>query len=397
MNFYVIKAAVPLVAIVPLFALCDRADALTAQPAALIAIDDPEVLPASPESGVLFDGMLPASPTRLFLFESLKSTHAAEPGPSARYLIVLLKNVSARPIELTLLGNVAGPSDQPTTVGEAATGCFLVNRLKGLSAEHQLSAGETLRVVSIKLSGSGSTVSGIIDVATDRPRDLRLTALASSDPSAASGALQHFDEAKPWRAGVFDLSSVKKIALTVDAAATPQGVHPTLILGDDCHPLPSISDGRPKPHTPAPHGYACYPRLNGDGYYDLHGDYGVERTITATLTNSGSSPAAVQLYVRPRGGDVWGSFLVDSEIVQIANARSVEDTQSLSGLYEIYSWEVNPGQVRRVAITTMGQGEAAYPAWIYLNARQSGSRAAPRPNDALTGAAASIATCPSVR
>jgi hypothetical protein len=122
-----------------------------------------------------------------------------------------------------------------------------------------------------------------------------------------------------------------------------------------------------------------------------------ERTITATLTNSGSSPAAVQLYVRPRGGDVWGSFLVDSEIVQIANARSVEDTQSLSGLYEIYSWEVNPGQVRRVAITTMGQGEAAYPAWIYLNARQSGSRAAPRPNDALTGAAASIATCPSVR
>lgn len=394
-------ATIVLIALGVFLAFCDRAEALTPQPTALVAIDDPEALPEAPASGLLYDAPLPAATTRLMLFESLQSTKPHETPPSPRYVFVLLKNTSARPVDATVLGNVAGPNDQPTTVGEAATGCFLVNRVKAQTVTHHLLAGQSLTLVGIKLTGSGSTTSAIIDVGTDRPLDLRLTALASDSPSPSPVGLQPFDEVKPWRAGLFNLGSVSPIAVTVDAVASRQtnpslGGQPISVLGDDCHPLPSINDGRAKPHTAAPHSYTCFATLNADGYYDLHGDYGVERTITATLVNTGHLPYSISLYVRPRGGDLWGSFLVDDQIVQVANAKFVEDPHSYNGVYQIYYWTINPGEQRRVIITTMGQGEAAYPAWIYISPSDA-FPVAPRPGDALSGPARSVTKCPSIR
>jgi hypothetical protein len=259
----------------------------------------------------------------------------------------------------------------------------------------RVNPGGEIVLVDKQLVGSGSTVSAILDVRGVTPGTARLTAtVGAAGSSEPTGVPRQFAEDAPWRSGVFDLAKVGVQHFDIDAASLPsRAPTPTAILGDDCHPLPSINDGRRKPVVVTVHYYPCYPQKNADGYYDLHGDYGVVRTYVMHISNAAAEPSTLSLYARPRSGVLWGTFLFDDEMSQVANVRPIKDVDRATGLYEIRRIRVVPHERRTLTITTMGQGESAYPADLIFMRTIAGIPKAPKPEDAMEGPIATVPGC----
>jgi hypothetical protein len=358
----------------------------------LITIDDPEQIPVSPASGIFYSGILKTESTRVFLFESLPMSL---PAGAARSVWMQVKNVSLTAINFNVLGEMRGPNDQPTTVGQVALACYFVHRARSDGVSVALAPGQSIQLVNVLLASPGATVNGIFELDGVRPGALRISAGASRPRQPIDPSPPYYPGVDPWRAGLFDLESESPQNVAVDTVQiTPASPKPNMVLGSDCNPTATIDDGRPLWHVPLPT-YTCHPIPDdrAGGYFDLHGDYGVLRTYVLNLSNSRAAAARISLYVRPRGGDVYGTFLFDgSEVIQIAGARTIRGTWA-AGSYEIKPFYLKPGEHRQVRVETMGQGESAYPAELFVLPTVLGIAKARHPRDGIEGPLARASHC----
>ncbi len=361
----------------------------------LIVIDDPETIPSDPAAGILYDGVLTGNSNRIFLFESLPFP-AGGPAPPDRTVRLALQNLSDSPVSLVVDGTARGPSSQPTTVGQVTLGCYFVHRYRGDSATLTLAPHAVSGLMDVRLHGSGSTVNGIFDV-FGGAGSVRVVALIL-DPTDHSthSSLPPLSAVKPWRSGVFGLEAITAGLSVPDSInATDNGLQRIGTIGDDCYPVPSINDGRPKPTvTPSSQPGQCPIQLNSAGYYDLHGDYGVPLERLIGIKNSSNDVADMSLYIRPRGGDVWGTFVIDGTMMQIASVRTIYDANGVAQPYSMKRWSIPANSMLIVRIATMGQGESAYPADSAGRANAGmESKSAPHPSDEMRGAPQTL-SCP---
>jgi hypothetical protein len=138
------------------------------------------------------------------------------------------------------------------------------------------------------------------------------------------------------RTGVFQVSGFGTDALNYSVG----GPDSTVVIGDTEPTPPSVDQA-----------------AQGRDY----GDYGVLHTIDLSLTNPGPTAASAYLFFRPLAGPDRGGFLVDGNLVEIGCVR-------LSTPYQVTSFDLAPGQTRRVVVKTMTDGGSFYPAEIGVTA-----------------------------
>lgn len=132
------------------------------------------------------------------------------------------------------------------------------------------------------------------------------------------------------RTGVFSLDGYAQDALSYAAG----GPDAKLTFGDR-EPTPKNVD----------------PQALGHDY----GDYGVLRTVTFTIANPTAAAANAYLYVRPIGGVLRSSFLVDGALVEVGCVRTPVP-------YQVAAYALAPNQTYRVVVQTMTDGGSNYPA-----------------------------------
>jgi hypothetical protein len=335
----------------------------------LLVSDDPESLPDQPVNGTIFSASLGSGANRLFLFQALPSANGAAPPP--RRIRLRLTNTGARARTLYVLGGVHGPTPDASYAGSVASACYFLRLARAEGEYLTLSPSQSLDLFDVVLHAPGDTINAVYDLQDLAANGTIQMALIASDPDAEPlvfPSATSFAPDRPWRSGVFDVSGVTVAPVDFHVPPTPNDPQYTSILriGDDCHPVPSVNDGRPRARPKTVTGYPCPPVLNADGYYDLHGDYGVVRRFEIQMQNDTQQPQTAYLYLQPRGGNVQGTFVIDDQLVQ---ARPVSRALPAGGtvpLYKLKALTLMSQERRTVRLATMGDGEAAYPADLLI-------------------------------
>lgn len=295
-------------------------DAFT--PSLLFYDDDPERVT---QDGVLYRGTIdPKRPVRLYYYH--------DNGPEPRRIIVSLRAQSQDPASVQVIDASAGPNIDVMSVGHAATKYFLLNKPRNQGTVVDLD-GDALFPLHDLLLTSRQGVAGNVGLRVLSGGPVQVTVMALS-PGANPQAIVD----RPvlpgdghHRTGTFMLDAFANDALTYAAG----GPDAKVVYGD--------RDPTPKGVDPA----------SGHDY----GDYGVLRTVTLTLTNPTPATANAYLYVRPIGGVLRSSFLVDGTLIEVGCVR-------VPVPYQIAAYTLAPNQTYRLLVQTMTDGGSNYPAEV---------------------------------
>ena len=282
----------------------------------LIVSDYPERLTAS---GLLIRNTLtPDAPTRMLFY------HYNPPGQPDRRIILRATNPSAAAVTVQVIDGHGGPNGNEMMVGHAAVQRFLVHASQNEGYLVTVPAQSTLDLVNVPLP-AGTIVNDLLQM---RQIDGDQLALQLSVEESGS---------------VLTTNAEPLIALREHHA---RGVYPipqffyeaTYVVGSDVLRIPV--------------GQLPLPNLRqGEA---LVGDYGVQWTIDATLTNPTNEAAAIALYANPRGGRATGTFLIDRALVQ-AHALPSFST------YKLRQYLVPPHGIVNVQVVTIPEGGSSYP------------------------------------
>jgi hypothetical protein len=290
-------------------------------PSLLLYDDDPERIT---QDGVLYRGTIdPGKPVRLYYYHD----NSADP----RRIVVSLRSRSQDPTSVQVIDSTSGPNLDVMSVGHAVTKNYLLMkpRNQGVIVDLDGDALYTLHDLSMT---SRQGVAGSVGLRVVSGGSVQVTVMALSpnvnpqsvvDQPVLAGDGHH-------RTGVFAIDGFASDALAFAAG----GPDAKLVYGDR-EPTPQNVD----------------PNAPGHDY----GDYGVLRKATFTLTNPTSAPSNAYLYVRPLGGVLRSSFLVDGSLVEVGCIR-------VSVPYQIAAYQLAPNQTYRVVVETMTDGGSNYPA-----------------------------------
>ncbi len=296
------------------------------EPGVLFYDDDPEHVS---QDGVLFRGTVSATPTRLYYYHD----DAQDP----RRLVVAITTGAQDPASVQLVEASAGPNMDVMHVGQTLTKNFLLTKTRGQGVIVNLGEQEVYLLADVPMTEQ-QLVSGTVDLRLLSGGPVTVTVMAVSsgvDPrTLLDGPVLPGDG--HHRTGVFQVSGFGTDALNYSVG----GPDSTVVIGDT-EPTPPSVDQAAQGHD--------------------YGDYGVLHTIDLSLTNPGPSTASTYLFFRPLAGPDRGGFLVDGNLVEIGCVR-------VSTPYQVASFDLAPGQTRRVVVKTMTDGGSFYPAEIGVTA-----------------------------
>ncbi len=282
--------------------------------------DDPEKVVAD---GTLYQNEVqPNAPARLYYYHQ----NANDP---RRILVVISNAVPNDPSTVQLIDASAGPNIDVMSVGHAVSRDFLTWKSHNQGIVAQI----------------GPSAPFIADEFTMQPQD---GAAGSIGVHVLSG-------------GAVQLT-VLAVPPTVTDAQIAQYLNQPRLPGDGHHRTGAFTVNDYGTQTLSytvggddavtQYGATTPPSLDGNGRD--YGDYGVLRTMTFAVQNTGTQPATVYLFEQPMGGVVRSSFLVDGTLYQVGCAR-------VSQRYQIgNAITVNPG-ISNVVVQTMTDGGSNYP------------------------------------
>ena len=296
-------------------------------PPLLFYDDDPEHVAGD---GVLFRGSVSADrPARLYYYHDA----AADP----RRIVVMLTTSATDPTSVQVIDATAGPNEDVMSVGNALTREFLLRKAHSEGTILDLTADAPATLHDVLLRG-GQLVAGSLDLRVLSGGPVAVTVLAASpgvDPRTLLGAPVLPDDGH-HRAGTFSIVGFGDDALTYTAG----GPDAKIVIGDR-DPTPANVD----------------PNADGRDY----GDYGVLRSIDATLANPTAVAVTAYLYVRPIAGVARASFLVDGTLVELGCVR-------VPVPYQVAQFGLAAHQTLRAQVQTMTDGGSFYPVEIGITA-----------------------------
>jgi hypothetical protein len=289
-------------------------------PNSLIVSDFPERLTAS---GLLFTSNLNAdAPTRLMFY------HYNPKGQPNRHIVLRVKNTAGEAAQLQLIDGHGGPSSNEMMVGHLATERFLVRSQQNEGVLSNVPPASTVTLVDAALP-AGTIVNDMMQIReiTGQPLELILTAedIAVAQPAAA------IDDSGPLlTAPEHHARGVYPIPHFFYETTYEVGQDPLSIAVGEL-PLPNLRQGEA-----------------------LVGDYGVQLTIDAAISNPTARPAPIALYVNPRGGRATGTFIIDRTLVRAHALKSFTN-------YKLRQYVVPAHGIVNVQVVTMPEGGSSYP------------------------------------
>lgn len=293
-------------------------------PALLFYDDDPEHLT---QDGVLFRGTVSfAQPARLYYYH--------DDGTDPRRLVVALQSNAQAPTTVQLIDAAAGPNIDVMQVGQSLTKRFL--SIKSGNEGTILDLPQEPYLLTDVPMTSRQLVAGTVDFQVLAGGPATVTVLSVSpgvDPrSLLDGPVQPDDG--HHRTGVFSIAGFGGDRIAYSAGSPDASV----VLGDTA-PSPKNVDPSAKGHD--------------------YGDYGVVHTVDLSLSNPGSAPASVYLFLQPTAGPTRASFLIDGAPVDLGCVR-------VSTPYQVTVFQLAPSQSSQVIVQTMTDGGSFYPVKIGL-------------------------------
>lgn len=288
------------------------------KPTSLIVSDFPERLTSA---GLLFTSTLqPQTPTRMMFYHY---NPAHQPN---RHIVLRAQNHGETAATVQLIDGHGGPSGNEMMVGHLAAERFLVRSQQNEGQLTAIPAHSVITLVDAPLP-AGTIVNDMMQLREISGTPVQLTLTAEDEgvpalPGDGTGPL--LTAAEHHARGIYPI---------------PQFFYETTyVVGGD--PL-SI-----------PVGQLPLPNLRqGEA---LVGDYGVELTIDATLSNPTSTAEPVAIYANPRGGRATGTFLIDRTLVQSHALRSFTN-------YKLRQYIVPPHGLVNVEVVTIPEGGSSYP------------------------------------
>lgn len=305
-------------------------------PTLLFYDDDPERVT---QDGVLYRGTIAAQkPVRLYFYH--------DNGADPRRVVVALRAQSQDPASVQVIDATAGPNIDVMSVGHAVTKNFLLAKARNQGTIVDLDGDAFYALHDLAMSSRAGVAGSVgLRVLSGGPVQVVVMALSPGanpqqilDAPVLSGDGHH-------RTGVFALDGFGQDALAYAAG----GPDAKLTFGDR-DPTPKNVD----------------PQAAGHDY----GDYGVVHTATFTLTNPTAAPANAYLYVRPIGGVLRSSFLVDGALIEVGCVRQPVP-------YQIAAYALAPNQTYRLVVQTMTDGGSNFPAELGVTATPPAPAAPP--------------------
>ena len=291
------------------------------EPSLLFYDDDPERVT---QDGVLYRGTIRAErPVRLYYYH--------DNGTDPRRIVLALRAQSQDPASVQIIDASAGPNVDVMSVGHAVTKNFLLAKPRNQGTIADLDGDAFYSLHDVPMTARAG-VAGSVGLRVLAGGPVEVTVMALS-PGASPQALANapiLPGDGHHRTGVFSLDGYAQDALTYTAG----GPDAKLTFGDR-DPTPKNVD----------------PQAVGHDY----GDYGVLRTVTFTIANPTPAATNAYLYVRPIGGVLRSSFLVDGALVEVGCVRSPVP-------YQVAAYALAPNQTYRVVVQTMTDGGSNYPA-----------------------------------
>lgn len=295
-------------------------------PSILMYDDDPEHVASD---GVLFRGTVTAAQAaRLYYYHD----DAGDP----RQLVVVVHNAAGAPASVQISDAMAGPNMDVMQVGQSLSKRFLLAKSAQESVVVDLPQNQPYVVTNLTMTAR-QLIAGIADVRVLSGGPVQVTVLAVTpgvDPGTLLGAPVLPGDGH-HRTGVFSLAGFGNDRLNYTVGAGDA----TVVLGDTDPTLPN-ADASATGHD--------------------YGDYGVVHEIDLTLSNPGSDPATVYLFMQPLAGPARGTFLVDGNSVDVGCVR-------VPSRYQVTAFDLTPGEASHAVVQTMTDGGSFYPVRIGLS------------------------------
>jgi hypothetical protein len=286
-------------------------------PTSLIVSDFPEKLL---ESGLLFTSVLQSGdPTRMMFY------HYNPKGQPNRHIVLRAENHGVQPALVQLIDGHGGPSGNEMLVGHLAAQRFLLRSQQNEGTLITVPAKSTTILVDAPLP-AGDIVNDMMQLRqiNGDPLNLTLTAEDRGMPALDTSSAQLLTAHEHHARGIYSIPQFfYETTYTVgsDPLSIPIGQLP----------LPNLRKGEA-----------------------LIGDYGVELTVDAVISNPTSEAAPIAIYANPRGGSATGTFIIDRAIVQAHKLKSYSN-------YKLRQYLVPPHGLVNVQVITIPEGGSSYP------------------------------------
>lgn len=248
-------------------------------------------------------------------------------GKPVRFLVEIA-NPNALPATYRITKGVSGPLIDTVLVGYLASLSFVKDSSANASVMERVPPNSRLVVVS-DLLGLQETSSGVMQIRQTDGREsyLRIAALPPDVESACAGSIT------PWQEPA--LSEVSGHVYPSPAKT----IEADYIIGQR---WAFISIGK---HAIGSH----------DAQKKLDGNYGVTYDINVKVQNPTTQTKKVRVMFDPTAGLASGVFIIDGRLVSAKYAKPPNEVQ-------LASYELKPGEVRTVRITTLPVAGSNYPA-----------------------------------